>query len=89
MGRGMGMGTGTGTSVGAKADGGEPLGFEFRLYKGPDTVGWFTGAFGGEDYTVVNVHLDVRPVRVASPLYRALPVTTAGPAPAVGGATRR
>lgn len=47
---------------------GQP-GFEFRLYKGADTRGWFTGAFGGEDYTVVNVHLDVRPVRVNSPLY--------------------
>lgn len=46
-----------------------PMAFEFRLYKGADTSGWFTGAFGGEDYTVVNVHLDVRPARVASPLY--------------------
>jgi cyanophycinase len=83
-----GAGAGAGAGAVAKADRGEPLGFEFRLYKGPDTVGWFTGAFGGEDYTVVNVHLDVRPVRVASPLYRALPATTPDAAPAVGAAAR-
>lgn len=45
------------------------LGFEFRLFKGADTIGWFTSAFGGEDYTVANVYLDVTPVRVAQPLY--------------------
>lgn len=45
------------------------LGFEFRLYKKADSVGWFTGAFGGEDYTVANLYLDVRPVRVRQPLY--------------------
>jgi len=46
------------------------LGFEFRLYKGDDSVGWYTGALGGEDYTVANLYLDVTPVRVAQPLYR-------------------
>jgi cyanophycinase len=62
-----------------------PAAFEFRLYKGADTRGWFTGAFGGEDYTVVNVHLDVRPVRVASPLYEPIaPVLDAPPAPSAG-----
>ncbi|MBH9552241.1 cyanophycinase [Inhella gelatinilytica] len=44
------------------------LGFEFRLYTGPGTVGWFTGARGGEDYTLLKVRLDVRPVRVVQPL---------------------
>lgn len=43
------------------------LGFEFRLYKGPGLVGWFSGAFGGEDYTVLNVRLDVTPVQLANP----------------------
>ncbi len=62
---------------------GQP-GFEFRLYKGPDTRGWFTGAFGGEDYTVVNVHLDVTPVRVASPLY----TRVTAPAPAASASPR-
>lgn len=44
------------------------VGFEFRLYKGPGLVGWFSGALGGEDYTVLNARLDVQPVRVAEPL---------------------
>jgi cyanophycinase len=47
------------------------LGFEFRFYRGADTAGWFTSGFGDEAYTVVNVRLDVRPVQVAQPLYRA------------------
>ena len=46
------------------------LGFEFRLYKGPDTVGWYSGSQGGEAYSVAGVRLDVTPVRVAEPLYR-------------------
>jgi len=57
--------------LGARDGAPEQPGFEFRLFKGPGTMGWFTGAFGGENYTVVNVLLDVRPVRVASPLYEA------------------
>ncbi|MBB4010949.1 cyanophycinase [Niveibacterium umoris] len=53
-----------------KADDPRPeLGFEFRLYKKADSVGWFTGSFGGEDYTVANLYLDVTPVRVKQPLY--------------------
>jgi cyanophycinase len=46
------------------------LGFEFRFSKGADSLGWYTGAFGGEDYTVTNIYLDVTPVRLARPLYR-------------------
>jgi cyanophycinase len=46
------------------------LGFEFRLYKGPDTVGWYSDSQGGEAYSVAGVRLDVMPVRVAEPLYR-------------------
>lgn len=45
------------------------LGFEFRFYKDAATLGWYTGAFGGEDYTVARLRLDVTPVRVAQPLY--------------------
>ncbi len=48
------------------------LGFEFRLYKGPGLVGWFSGALGGEDYTVLKARLDVIPVRVAQPLFTPL-----------------
>jgi len=46
------------------------LGFEFRLYKGADTLAWYTGAWGGEDYSVYRVYLDLSPVRMARPLYR-------------------
>ena len=44
------------------------LGFEWRLYKGPDTVGWA----GSADTTLQNVILDVLPVRMARPLYTPL-----------------
>jgi cyanophycinase len=46
------------------------LGFEFRFRKGPDSVGYFLSAGGAEDYTVINILVDVRPVRFADPLYR-------------------
>jgi len=45
------------------------LGFEFRLYKDERTIGWFTGSFGGEDYTVAHMLLDITPVKLAQPLY--------------------
>ncbi|MEO8383747.1 MAG: cyanophycinase [Betaproteobacteria bacterium] len=46
------------------------LGFEFRFRKGTDSLGYFTSSFGGEDYTVTNIYLDVNPVRMSNPLYR-------------------
>jgi cyanophycinase len=60
------------------------LGFEFRFYKGPGTLGWFSNALGGDDYTVLKVRLDVTPVRMASPLFTpVLPASeTAAPAAA-------
>lgn len=45
------------------------LAFEFRLHKRPESRGWFSGALGGEDYSVAHLGLDVRPVRVSRPLY--------------------
>lgn len=48
------------------------LGFEFRFSRTADSLGWFTSRFGGEDYTVANIRLDVTPVTLARPLYRAL-----------------
>lgn len=51
------------------------LGFEFRLYRGKDSRGWYSGAFGGEDYTVVNVYLDITPVRMNHPFYQPLSST--------------
>jgi cyanophycinase len=71
------------------ADGGQDadptLGFEFRLYKAPDTVGYFTGAWGGEDYSVFRMRLDVTPVRLNSPLYTPLAASAAPVAPVASG----
>ena len=43
-------------------------GFEFHFYRDKDTVGWHTEVFGSDDFTITNVHLDVRPVSVG-PLF--------------------
>jgi cyanophycinase len=36
-------------------------------------VGWSTDEFGGEAYTVINVRLDITPVRLPQPLFSAWP----------------
>lgn len=66
------------------------LGFEFRLYKGSDTQAWYTGAWGGEDYSVDRIYLDVTPVRMAQPLYRpwSAPAASA-PSPGPAAPARR
>ncbi|MBH9552806.1 cyanophycinase [Inhella gelatinilytica] len=51
----------------------EEMGFEFRLHILPDTIAYYTGALGGEDYTVLRVGLDVLPVRMTAPIYQAWP----------------
>ncbi len=48
------------------------LAFEFRLYKGTGSMGWCTGALGGDDCTVLNLRLDVQPATVARPFYQNL-----------------
>jgi cyanophycinase len=65
----------TGEAIGLAFDGfrarNEPTrGFEFRFYRDKDTVGWHTDARGGEDYTIANVHLDIRPIEIVAPLYK-------------------
>ena len=45
------------------------LGFEFRLYKSEGTHGYFHSAGGAEHYSVINLRLDLAPVKMASPLY--------------------
>ncbi len=65
----------------AATDSKPDLGFEFRLYKGADTIGWFTGSFGGEDYTVANMLLDVTPVRMNRPFYTPLAAPAVGTTP--------
>lgn len=44
-------------------------GFSFRVYKGPGSVGWYNEDFGGEDYTILNLYLDIAPIRMADPMY--------------------
>ncbi len=46
------------------------LGFEFKFRKGRGSIGYFSSARGGEDYTVANIYLDIEPVALAKPLYR-------------------
>lgn len=64
------------------------LGFLFRLYKGSDSLGWSTEEFGGEQFTVANLYLDISPVRLPMPLYggwtppKAAAAPTPPPAPA-------
>jgi cyanophycinase len=55
---------------GAAAAEGPTPGFEFRFYRGTDSVGWETEAHGPTDSTIQNIHLDVRPVTIQGPLYR-------------------
>ena len=45
-------------------------GFEFRFYRAADSRGWFTEAFGNDNYTVKNIHLDIRPIEISGPLYK-------------------
>jgi len=58
----------------AQPEGGDKndLGFEFKVYRGDDTVGWYTGKGGYESYTVLNVYVDITPVKLAHPLYTPL-----------------
>ena len=44
-------------------------GFEFKFTRDEESVAWYTESFGGDDYTVVNIRLDIRPIRIAGPLY--------------------
>jgi cyanophycinase len=54
----------------ATGDKSPDLGFEFRFRKGKGSHGYFTSAMGGENYTVVNIYLDVLPINMSRPLYR-------------------
>lgn len=54
----------------AEARSGPTSGFEFRFYRGADSIGWYTPASGAGAYTVANIHLDIRPIEIAGPLYK-------------------
>jgi cyanophycinase len=49
---------------------GPAQGFEFRFYRGDDTMGWCCQNDGGDCYTVRNVRLDIRPIEISGPLYK-------------------
>jgi len=57
------------SNVKEKEDEKSGLGFEFKFRKSADSLGYYTGAFGGEDYTVMNIYLDVTPIRMREKLY--------------------
>lgn len=59
------------------------IGFEFRLFKTPDTRGYFSSAAGGEDYSVIRMGLDVTPIKLADPLYS--PIVPSAPRAAKTG----
>jgi len=44
-------------------------GFEFRFSRDADSIAWFTEMFGSDDYTILNIRLDIRPIRIKGPLY--------------------
>jgi cyanophycinase len=61
-----------GLSFDPKAPASDPLadlGFSFRLYKGRDSLGWYSDDLGGDEYTVANLYLDITPVRISRPLF--------------------
>ena len=55
---------------GSAAKEGPSQGFEFRFYRGDDTVGWSCSARGDETFTVSNVRLDIRPIEIAGQFYK-------------------
>jgi cyanophycinase len=48
---------------------GEAPGFEFRFYRGEDTVSWDSHRTHGDSHTVKNIYLDIRPITMRGPLY--------------------
>jgi cyanophycinase len=44
-------------------------GFEFRFTRDKQSAGWFTEAYGNDNYTVLNIRLDIRPISIPGPLY--------------------
>lgn len=44
-------------------------GFEFKFTRDLESIAWYTESFGGDDFTVVNIRVDIRPIRITGPLY--------------------
>lgn len=49
------------------------LGFEFVLRRDERTHGWDSAGIDGKDYSIFDARLDVRPVRMNTPIYQAWP----------------
>ena len=84
-----------GQAIGLAFDGeaaaqGPTTGFEFRFYRERDSRAWETAAFGGTDFTIQNIHLDIRPIEIHGPLYSNPSSTNPSPrvpsSPIAGGA---
>ncbi|MEK8032300.1 cyanophycinase [Ideonella sp. DXS29W] len=61
-----------GLSFDPKAPANEPLadlGFSFRIYKGKDSMGWYSDESGSDEYSVASLYLDITPVRMSRPLF--------------------
>lgn len=54
---------------GAAARQGTTPGFEFRFRREKDSVGWNTEISGNDEYTIMNLYLDVKPITIKGPLY--------------------
>ncbi len=54
----------------AQPEGGKKndLGFAFRVYRGADTIGWWSDQGGPGRYTVVNAYVDITPVKLPTPI---------------------
>jgi hypothetical protein len=67
----------------AQPEGGDKndLGFGFKVYRGRDTDGWYSAAGGNESYTLVNLYVDITPVKLAQPLDTPLAVPGDRPVP--------
>lgn len=44
-------------------------GFEFKFTRDLESFAWYTELYGGDDYTIQNVRLDINPIQIAGPLY--------------------
>ncbi len=45
------------------------LGFQFRLYKGQGSLGWYADAAGADEYSVSSLYLDITPVKMSRPFF--------------------
>lgn len=54
---------------GAAARQGSTPGFEFRFHREKDSIGWNSEISGNDEYTILNLYLDVKPITIKGPLY--------------------